>query len=64
MWPYLVNSAQTQLINTISIYTEKGDTPESARVLYLNATALKVWNSMERRQRRSVRFIDRLSLRN
>ena len=48
MWPYLVNSAQTQLINTISIYTEKGDTPESARVLYLNATALKVWNSMER----------------
>ena len=48
MWPYLVNSAQTQLINTISIYTEKGETAERARVLYMNATALKVWNSMER----------------
>ena len=48
MWPYLVNSAQTQLINTISIYTEKGETAERARLLYLNATALKVWNSMER----------------
>jgi hypothetical protein len=48
MWPYLVNSAQTQLINTISIYTEKGDTPEKARVLYMNATALQVWNSMEK----------------
>jgi hypothetical protein len=48
MWPYLVNSAQTQLINTISIYTETGDTPEKARVLYMNATALKIWNLMER----------------
>lgn len=48
MWPYLVNSAQTHLINTISIYTEKGDTAERARVLYMNATALTVWNSMEK----------------
>ena len=48
MWPYLVDSAQTQLINTISIYMEPGGTSERARVLYMNATALKVWNSMER----------------
>ena len=48
MWPYLVNSAQTQLINSISIYMDKGDRTDRARVLYLNATALKIWNSMSR----------------
>jgi hypothetical protein len=48
MWPYLVISAQTQLINTISIYMQRGDTTDRARVLYMNTTALKVWNSMDR----------------
>jgi len=48
MWPYLVDSAQTQLINRISIYGEKGDTAERARVLYMNATALDVWNKMKK----------------
>ena len=48
MWPYLVDSAQTQLINTISVNMEAGDRSERARVLYMNATALKVWNSMDR----------------
>jgi hypothetical protein len=48
MWPYLVHSAQTRLINTISVYMETGDKSERARVLYMNATALKVWNSMDR----------------
>ena len=48
MWPYLVDSAQTKLINTISIYSEKGDTAERARVLYLNAPALDVWKKMDK----------------
>jgi hypothetical protein len=48
MWPYLVISAQTQLINTISIYMQRGDKTDRARVLYMNTTALKVWNSMDR----------------
>lgn len=48
MWPYLVNSAQTQLLNSISIYMEGGDSADQARVLYMNATAFKVWNSMNR----------------
>lgn len=48
MWPYLVDSAQTQLINQISIYAEKGDTADRARVLYMNAMALEVWEKMDR----------------
>lgn len=48
MWPYLVDSAQTQLINTISIYSERGDTAERARLLYMNAAALDVWKRMNR----------------
>lgn len=48
MWPYLVDSAQTRLINKISVYTEAGETPEQARLLYMNATALEVWTAMDR----------------
>jgi hypothetical protein len=48
MWPYLVDSAQTALINKISIYAEAGKTAEQARLLYMNATALEVWASMKR----------------
>jgi hypothetical protein len=48
MWPYLVDSAQTKLINKISIYMEAGETLEQARLLYMNATALEVWNAMDR----------------
>jgi hypothetical protein len=46
MWPYLVNTAQTQLLNTISVYMERGDTPDRARVFYMNAAALALWNAM------------------
>lgn len=48
MWPYLVDSAQTQLINKISIYMETGETRERARLLYMNAVALEVWKTMEK----------------
>ena len=48
MWPYLVDSAQTELINKISVYTEAGKTAEQARLLYMNAIALEVWDSMKR----------------
>jgi hypothetical protein len=48
MWPYLVDSDQTELLRTISIYVEKGDTTERARVLYMNAPALEVWKKMNK----------------
>ena len=46
MWPYLLASAQTQRMNTISIYQEAGSTAEKMRFLYLNDVALELWGEM------------------
>jgi len=46
MWPYLLASAQTQRMNTISIYQEAGSTAEKMRFLYLNDVALALWGEM------------------
>jgi hypothetical protein len=46
MWPYLLQSAQTQLLNSISVYTDKGTSREQVRTLYMNAGALKLWREM------------------
>ena len=46
MWPYLLQSAQTQKLNTISIYAETGSTPAHTRTLYMNAGALTIWREM------------------
>jgi len=46
MWPYLLNSAQTRLVNQISIYAERGSSREQSRLLYMNASALRIWREM------------------
>lgn len=46
MWPYLVHSAQTQKLNNISIYVDKGASREQGRLLYMNDTALGIWQEM------------------
>ena len=46
MWPYLLNSAQTRLLNQISIYAERGSSREQSRLLYMNAGALSIWREM------------------
>lgn len=46
IWPYLVTSAQTQLLNRISVYGGKGSTWEQARLLYMNARAVEIWKAM------------------
>ena len=46
MWPYLLDSAQTRQLNQISIYAERGSSREQARLLYMNACALKIWRQM------------------
>lgn len=46
MWPYLLSTAQTQLLNQISVYADKGNTREQLRFLYMNATALRIWQAM------------------
>jgi hypothetical protein len=46
MGPYLIESGQTQLLTTISIYSERGECRERARMLYMNAVALRIWKAM------------------
>jgi hypothetical protein len=46
MGPYLIESGQTQLLTTISIYSERGEMREQVRLLYMNAVALQVWKAM------------------
>lgn len=46
MGPYLIASEQTQLLTTLSIYGLRGDSREKARLLYMNATALRIWRDM------------------
>jgi hypothetical protein len=49
MGPYLIESEQTQLLTTISIYSQHGESREQIRLLYMNAVALRVWKAMGRR---------------
>jgi adenylylsulfate kinase-like enzyme len=46
MGPYLIESGQTQLLTKISIYSERGESREQVRLLYMNAVALQVWIAM------------------
>jgi hypothetical protein len=46
IWPYLVTSAQTQLLSRISVYGGKGGTWEQTRLLYMNAVAVEIWKAM------------------
>lgn len=48
MWPYLLNTSQTRLLNQISVYSTRGKTREQLRFLYMNAAALRVWKDMGR----------------
>src|SRR6201999_3765074 len=56
MWPYLLSSDQTQRLNEISVYTERGITTEKMRFLYLNVFALVIWEKMGK----GVRVMGRL----
>jgi hypothetical protein len=46
MWPYLLASGQEMLLNSMSVYTDKGTSREQVRLLYMNAGALKLWREM------------------
>jgi hypothetical protein len=46
MWPYLLASAQTERMNEISVYTERGMTADKLRFLYMNDFALALWTEM------------------
>ena len=49
MGPYLIDSGQTQLLTTISIYAQRGEVREQVRLLNMNAVALRIWKAMGKR---------------
>ncbi|HTB96919.1 MAG TPA: hypothetical protein VK716_07905 [Terracidiphilus sp.] len=51
MGPYLAATDKTDLLGTLSVYTQKGDSREQIRLLYMNATALRVWRAMGKQAR-------------
>jgi hypothetical protein len=44
--PYLIESGQDGLLREISIYSLRGESREQLRLLYMNATAIRVWKRM------------------
>jgi DNA-binding protein H-NS len=44
--PYLIESGQNGLMGEISIYSLRGESREQVRLLYMNATAIRVWKGM------------------
>lgn len=48
MGPYLLKSEQVPLLTTISIYSLRGESREQLRLLYMNATAIRIWREMGR----------------
>lgn len=44
--PYLVESGQTNLLNVLSIYSQRGDSRDQLRLFYMNAVALRIWIAM------------------
>lgn len=51
MGPYLIDSGQTRLLTTISIYAQRGEVREQVRLLYMNAVALRIWRTMGKQPR-------------
>jgi hypothetical protein len=49
MGPYLFGSGQTNLLNAISIYSQRGRQYDQLRLLFMNSTALRIWREMGQR---------------
>ncbi|MFZ0633361.1 MAG: hypothetical protein WA399_12055 [Acidobacteriaceae bacterium] len=46
--PYLIESGQTGMLTTISIYSERGANRDQVRLLYMNEAAVRIWKAMGR----------------
>ena len=53
MAPYLLGKGQSGLATKISIYSERGESREQIRLLYMNAEAMRVWEAMGRQATRA-----------
>lgn len=49
MGPYLISSGQVELLNAISVYSQRGKDRQQLRLLFMNATALRIWREMGQR---------------
>jgi hypothetical protein len=49
MESYLLESGQTRLLTTISIYSQRSPGREQVRLLYMNDAALLIWEAMGKR---------------
>ena len=48
MWPYMISSAKTSRLHSISVYADRGTSRDQARLLYMNSAALRLWREMGR----------------
>ena len=46
MSEYLVSTDQSAMTNTISVYTQRGESVEQVRLFYMNDVALQLWEKM------------------
>jgi hypothetical protein len=46
MEPYLLKSGQQSLLTKISVYSLRGGSREQMRLLYMNSTAIRLWEEM------------------
>jgi hypothetical protein len=46
MSSFITESDQTKLLRTVSIYSQRGETRDQVRLLYMNDVAFSVWKSM------------------
>lgn len=49
MGPYLISSGQVELLNAISVYSQRGSNRQQLRLLFMNDTALRIWREMGQR---------------
>jgi hypothetical protein len=46
MSSFITESDQTKLLRTLSIYSQRGETSDQVRLLYMNNVAFSVWKAM------------------
>ena len=48
---FITESDQTKLLTTLSIYSQRGETSDQMRLLYMNDVAFSIWKSMGKEPR-------------
>jgi hypothetical protein len=55
---FITQSDQTKLLATLSIYSQRGETRDQVRLLYMNDVAFSIWKAMGKEPRLSAHNID------